>query len=422
MRESDFPSAAFYVDPTNPQYLCCETLGVIGTIAPDTRVTFTPAFLEHAPAYRVGQWCVLEGRVVPQAQAWEVYRANPAQLRTPPSVGAKGEFGLIERYFTYPNFSQWSSAGVGDDCALIDVGPRRIAVTTDMMAITTHFLPDCPPDAVGYKALAVNLSDLAAAGAEPRAFFLSLGLDEANETWLDQFSSGLMRCALEAGCALLGGDTTRTPQRADGGHTPKTISITAMGDLPAGEGLTRAGANVDDDIWVSGTLGDAYAGLKACWGHWHVSEEQKTAFLQHLQYPSARYQLGIAIRSYARAAADISDGLLADLGHILERSHVAATLIWDDCPRSEALLGLPEDQQREAFLSGGDDYELVFTAPSTARSALEQISRNLSLRLTRIGKIRASDSGDNLILRTKAGIVIPLTYCGFNHFANDTTT
>lgn len=330
---------------------------------------------------------------------------------------SEGEFQIIDRFFTHSSFGAWKSQGIGDDCALIDTGVERIAVTTDMMAIGTHFLPSCAPENVGYKALAVNLSDLAAAGATPRAFFLSIGLPDRDDAWLAKFSQGMMALARETGCALLGGDTTRTAEVADK-RAPVTISITAMGSLPAGKGITRTGARPGDDIWVSGTLGDAYAGLKIAWGHWSAMDRPTAYFKSRMERPTARVELGEALLDIASAAADISDGLLADLGHILERSDVGADLVWDAMPRSEALMMLTEAQQQEAALSGGDDYELIFTAPREARERIEQLSRATSLRISRIGKIRARDSSNNLILRTDAGIVIATPTPGFNHFAN----
>lgn len=329
---------------------------------------------------------------------------------------SEGEFQIIDRFFTHSPFGQWTSQGVGDDCALIDTGTERIAVTTDMMAVGTHFLPDCPAGVVGYKALAVNLSDLAAAGATPRAFFLSIGLPERNDSWLKEFSRGMMTLARACGCALLGGDTTRTPL-VNGTHAPITISITAIGALPPEKGLTRSGARPGDDVWVSGTLGDAYAGLKLAWGHWQAEEDEKQFFTRRLEHPEPRIVLGEALLEVASAAADVSDGLLADLRHILERSNVACDLLWDAIPRSPALMSLTQAQQREAALTGGDDYELVFTALATQRDKILQLSRILSLRLTRIGKIRTSDSGDNLVLRSNAGMVIPTPSQGFNHFS-----
>ena len=172
------------------------------------------------------------------------------------------EFGVISRFFTDRSFypSAWPSQGAGDDCAFLDVGPMRLAVTADMMALGSHFLENASPYTVGRKALAVNLSDLAAAGSEPKAFFLSISLPRIDENWLEGFSKGLMEEARRFNCPLRGGDTVKSFVRP--GQAPYTaISITAMGELPAGKGLTRAGARVGDDVWVSGTPGDAFAAL-----------------------------------------------------------------------------------------------------------------------------------------------------------------
>ena len=225
----------------------------------------------------------------------------------------RGEFQIIDRFFTYEGFGEWRSQGIGDDCALIDTGTGRIAVTTDMMAIGTHFLPNANPEDVGYKALAVNLSDLAAAGASPRAFFLSIGLPERDDAWLAAFSRGLMSLAQTSGCALLGGDTTRTAAVGDA-RAPVTISITAMGALPEGKGLGRAGARPGDDIWVSGTLGDAYAALKHRWGHWQLMPDAAETVFERMDRPTPRNALGSALLDLATSCADVSDGLKADLG------------------------------------------------------------------------------------------------------------
>ena len=224
----------------------------------------------------------------------------------------RGEFQIIDRFFTHDAFGEWRSQGVGDDCAIIDMPGNRIAVTTDMMAVGTHFLPGARPEDIGYKALAVNLSDLAAAGASPRAFFLSIGLPERDDEWLAGFSRGLMALAESSGCALLGGDTTRTAE-VGGTHAPVTISITAMGSLPEGKGLTRAGAKPGDDIWVSGTVGDAYAALKHRWGHWQLMPDAAEALFPRMDRPTPRNMLGSALLDLATACADVSDGLLADL-------------------------------------------------------------------------------------------------------------
>ena len=263
----------------------------------------------------------------------------------------RGEFQIIDRFFTHDAFGEWRSQGVGDDCAIIDMPGNRIAVTTDMMAVGTHFLPGARPEDIGYKALAVNLSDLAAAGASPRAFFLSIGLPERDDEWLAGFSRGLMALAESSGCALLGGDTTRTAE-VGGTHAPVTISITAMGSLPEGKGLTRAGAKPGDDIWVSGTVGDAYAALKHRWGHWQLMPDAAEALFPRMDRPTPRNMLGSALLDLATACADVSDGLLADLGHILERSGVSGSILWEAVPVSSALRALSPAAQQEAALTG----------------------------------------------------------------------
>lgn len=329
----------------------------------------------------------------------------------------RGEFQIIDRFFTHDAFGDWQSAGVGDDCAIIDTGAGRIAVTTDMMAVGTHFLPGTPPENVGYKALAVNLSDLAAAGASPRAFFLSIGLPERDDLWLEGFSRGLMKLAEASGCALLGGDTTRTAEVA-GHRAPVTISITAMGALPDGKGLTRAGAVPGDDIWVSGTVGDAYAALKHRWGHWQLMPDAAESLFVRMDRPTPRVALGSALLDLATACADISDGLKADLGHILERSGVGAEVLWEAVPLSPALKALSTAAQLEAALTGGDDYELVFTAPERVRLRVEQAGLLTKTRLTRIGKICETVTGDNLTVRSQNGAVVTTPVAGFDHFAD----
>ena len=297
-----------------------------------------------------------------------------------------GEFQIIEQFFTYPSFGAWKSQGVGDDCAIIDTGAGRLAVTCDMTALGTHFFPDADPEDVGYKALAVNLSDLAAAGAVPRAFFLSIGLPRRDDGWLADFSRGLMALAHESGCALLGGDTTRTPE-IDGRHAPATISITAMGDLPAGMGLTRSGAQPGDDIWVSGTVGDAYAALMCRWGRWQVMPDAEPRLFARMDRPTPRIALGQALLGAATACADISDGLLADLDHILTRSGVSAEIEWERIPLSPVLSTLTVARQHEAALAGGDDYELIFTAPPAAAERIFEAGLLSNTPVSRIGRI-----------------------------------
>ena len=325
-----------------------------------------------------------------------------------------GEFQIIERFFTYQSFGNWKSQGVGDDCAIIDTGAGRLAVTCDMMALGTHFLPDADPEDVGYKALAVNLSDLAAAGAVPRAFFLSIGLPRRDDGWLADFSRGLMGLARASGCALLGGDTTRTPE-VEGRHAPVTISITAMGDLPAGMGLTRSGAKPGDDIWISGTVGDAYAALQCRWGHWTVMPDLEPELFARMDRPTPRVSLGQAILGVATAAADISDGLLADLGHILDRSGVSADIEWERIPVSTALQSLTIPRQHEAALTGGDDYELVFTAPPVAAERIFEAGLATGTPVTRIGKVLPRTT-TGVTVRSATGAIVPVTVEGFDHF------
>ena len=293
----------------------------------------------------------------------------------------RGEFQIIDRFFTHDAFGEWRSQGVGDDCAIIDMPGNRIAVTTDMMAVGTHFLPGARPEDIGYKALAVNLSDLAAAGASPRAFFLSIGLPERDDEWLAGFSRGLMALAESSGCALLGGDTTRTAE-VGGTHAPVTISITAMGSLPEGKGLTRAGAKPGDDIWVSGTVGDAYAALKHRWGHWQLMPDAAEALFPRMDRPTPRNMLGSALLDLATACRALSPAA-----------------------------------QQEAALTGGDDYELVFTAPPSAALRIEQAGLLTKTRLTRIGKICEKVSGDNLTVRSQNGGIVTTPTQGFDHFA-----
>ena len=328
-----------------------------------------------------------------------------------------GEFQIIEKFFTYQTFGAWQSQGVGDDCAIIDTGAGRIAVTCDMMALGTHFLPDADPEDVGYKALAVNLSDLAAAGAVPRAFFLSIGLPRRDDGWLADFSRGLMKLARESGCALLGGDTTRTPE-VQGRHAPVTISITAMGDLPAGMGLTRKGAKPGDDIWVSGTVGDAYAALKCRWGAWSVMPDLEPELFARMDRPTPRIALGQALLGAASAAADISDVLLADLGHILERSGVSAEIEWEKIPTSVALQSMTPARQHEAALAGGDDYELIFTAPPSSAERIYEAGLLSGTPVTRIGRVIERTSRA-VTVRTPDGLPVLLVTEGFDHFRNE---
>lgn len=336
---------------------------------------------------------------------------HPDSTKTPIHLD---EFGVISRFFTdravYP--SAWPSQGVGDDCAFLDVGSTRVAVTADMMALGTHFLEDADPYSVGCKSLAVNLSDLAAAGALPRAFFLSISLPKIDSAWLEAYSKGLLEEARRFNCPLRGGDTVRSFVRsADSGYT--AISICAMGELPEGGGLTRSGAKVGDDIWVSGTPGDAFAALGRIWNYWEMDKDDFVYFRSRMDRPEPRVALGRALLPLASACCDVSDGLIGDLKHILERSHVSAELFWEDFPRSEAMRRLPEAVQRRCVLSGGDDYELLFTAPAAHEALICEAGSSTGVRVTKIGKIISS--GIPLTLLDGKGSRIE-AFASFNHF------
>jgi thiamine-monophosphate kinase len=325
------------------------------------------------------------------------------------------EFELIARYFTRPTRER---AGVGDDCALIDAGEVTLAITTDMLLAGRHFFPDADAEALGHKALAVNLSDLAAAGAAPRCFFLSLALPRADEAWLEAFARGLFALADAHGCALLGGDMTRAPQlrvddRAVDG--PLTISITAIGEVPRAAVRTRAGAAAGDDLWVSGTVGDAALALAHRSGEaTGLDVADQTACRARLERPAPRIALGIGLRGLATAAIDVSDGLLGDLGHILERSQLGARVDWPAVPRSDALRRQPQALQRRCALAGGDDYELLFTAPASKRADVLAAADAAGVRVTLIGTMTGRPG---LEVLDADGAVLETTYRGYDHFA-----
>jgi thiamine-monophosphate kinase len=305
------------------------------------------------------------------------------------------EFELIRRYFSRP--SKRALLGVGDDCALLRPNAGLdLALTTDMLVEGRHFLPDAEPRALGHKALAVNLSDLAAMGATPRWATLALALPAAEAAWLEAFSAGFYQLAERYGVELIGGDTTRAERRA--------ISITAIGEVPPGMALERSRARPGDDVWVSGELGGAALGLV----HPEIAEAAK-----RLHWPEPRVELGERLRGLARAAIDISDGLAGDLGHVVERSQVASIVQYERIPRPRVFESLRAPElERDCVLSGGDDYELAFTAPRTQRHAIESLAAELGVALTQIGTI-AAGSG----LRILDAIGKPIAHRGgFDHF------
>jgi thiamine-monophosphate kinase len=318
-----------------------------------------------------------------------------------------GEFELIARYFQRgTGAAPRVELGIGDDCALIDGGPEsQWAVTTDMLVEGVHFLADVDPEALGHKALAVNLSDLAACGATPRCFFLALALPAVDEPWLAAFSSGIFSLADRFGCALAGGDTTRSVQGV-------TISITALGDVPRGSALLRSGALAGDEIWVSGTLGDGALGLACRRGTVEAGDAASQA-IARLERPEPRVGLGERLRGVASSAIDVSDGLAGDLGHILETSGVAATVRWGAIPRSAALRRLSQEQQWQYVFGGGDDYELLFTASPAAAGAVESAARASGVSVARIGSIHA---GRGLRVVDERGNAVDIAPRAFDHF------
>ncbi|TKC90980.1 thiamine-phosphate kinase [Trinickia terrae] len=330
------------------------------------------------------------------------------------------EFSLIERFFARraSRHPHGAELGIGDDCALL--APRAgqtLAISTDMLVEGRHFFADVDPHALGHKTLAVNLSDLAAMGAKPRAFTLAFALPDAREAWLAAFSDGLFELAERFDCALIGGDTTRGPLN---------LCVTVFGDVPPETALRRDAARPGDDIWVSGALGDARAGLGVARGEWTVSgadaARDAAAFRHALERPEPRIALGLALRGVARAALDISDGLAGDLLHILERSRVNASVDAGAVPRSAALSRLPGDVQRRCTLSGGDDYELCFTAAAENRAAIAAIGEQVNVPVTRIGTISALKAPADqpaIAWHDSAGAPLFLTLQGFDHFHAD---
>jgi thiamine-monophosphate kinase len=316
-----------------------------------------------------------------------------------------GEFDLIDRFFKRP--VSRNALGVGDDCALLATAPgMQLAVTSDMLVEGRHFLPTVDPFKLGHKALAVNLSDLAACGAKPLAFTLALSMPQADEAWLEPFSRGLLALADEYGCELVGGDTTRGPLN---------ICITAFGEVPQGQALLRSGARAGDDIYVSGTLGDARLALEVFRGTVSVPADVFEAARARMEQPTPRLALGQALRGIATSAIDVSDGLLGDLGHILRQSSVGARIETSVAAGLMAAQGaLDENQRLEYVLAGGDDYELLFTAPAVQHDAVQAAAREAHIPTTRIGRIEAEPG---LRLVDSQGRPIQQRYGSFDHFA-----
>jgi thiamine-monophosphate kinase len=307
------------------------------------------------------------------------------------------EFALIDRYFKRP--TRHTALGVGDDGALIRPTPGcELVISTDMLVGGTHFLADTNPEDLGWKVLAVNVSDMAAMGAQPRWALLAAALPAATESWIERFARGFFACAEAFGIDVIGGDTTRGP---------RNFCVTIFGEVPVGQALLRSGAKEGDDIWVSGRPGRAARGLAHLQGRHALVEPALTDCLAALHRPQPRIALGLALRSLATAAIDVSDGMLADLGHILEASKLAATLRLSDLP--------PAGLERDCLLAGGDDYELIFTTPVDRREEVAHLSDALSLPLTRIGTVEAGNAGSVLIF-DDCGQPVEVDHRGFDHF------
>lgn len=321
------------------------------------------------------------------------------------------EFSLIDRYFARP--TPGAVLGPGDDCALLAPTPgMELAVTTDMLVAGTHFFPDADPRNLGWKTLAVNLSDLAAMGARPRWATLAGSLPAADETWLAPFAEGFFSCASAFGVDIVGGDLTRGPLN---------LCVTALGEAPPGQALRRDGAKLHDDIWVSGRPGLAGLGLAHLQGKLELPQPWRRLCLTALEKPRPRVSLGLALRGVATAAIDVSDGLLADLGHIAERSGLAAAVRLvqlPHLPKGETPDALPRALALDAQLAGGDDYELCFTAPPEARLAIGKIAADLELPLWCIGEMQEPGAGTVTVYDPDEQ-AIPLPHQGFDHFPGD---
>lgn len=292
------------------------------------------------------------------------------------------EFDLIAQYFTRPGQAGLGlvDLGVGDDAALISITPGyQLAISADMSVSGTHFFAEADPYSIGWKAMAVNVSDMAAMGANPKWATLSIALPQMNEDWLRCFSQGLFACADTYGVSLIGGDTTRGPLN---------IAINIFGEVPMGKAIRRDGAKAGDDIWISGTLGKAALWLQHRLGKLDLHTEDVANFAPAMHQPQPRVSLGLALQKIANAALDISDGLLADLNHILKASGKGARLDWELLPKPELLKSqLPLPMMYQAVLAGGDDYELCFTASPQQRHEILALADTLAIPLSRIGSI-----------------------------------
>ena len=314
------------------------------------------------------------------------------------------EFDLIRRYFT--KSTPDALLGIGDDAALLmPSAGHALVVSSDMLVSGTHFFHDADPFMLGHKTLAVNLSDMAAMGAKPRWVTLAISLPEADDAWLERFSAGFLSLAELHSVELVGGDTTRGPLN---------LSVTILGEVPQGQSLLRSGAQAGDEIWVSGNLGDAALALARMQENATLNDAQFSACSAALHQPQPRVELGLALRGIAKSAIDISDGLLADLRHILDASNVGAQLNYSALPTSDVLRELlPEPLGKQCVLSGGDGYELCFTADAESHEKISAVGVQLDLKLTCIGEII---EGQDCVVQDGAGINIDVKGAGYDHF------
>jgi thiamine-monophosphate kinase len=317
------------------------------------------------------------------------------------------EFQLIDRFFKRsPRAAGPVQLGVGDDCALLQPpSGELLAVSTDMLIEGRHFFAGADPYDLGHKALAVNLSDLAAMGAQPMSFTLALALPASDPHWLQPFSEGLFHLADAQGIELIGGDTTRGPL---------AISITVIGTVPNNMALKRSGAQAGDELWISGTLGDARLALDVLQNKCTLAPNLLAKSSERLHRPQPRVALGLALRGIANAAIDVSDGLLGDLGHLINQSSLSATLFADDLPFGEALISQTIDTRYALALNGGDDYELCFSAAADQHQAVIDAGQRSQTQVTCIGRL---SKGSGIHVQDHQGNLISVINQSFDHFS-----
>ena len=311
------------------------------------------------------------------------------------------EFEIIEHYFKKK--MKQTALGVGDDAAIINVQKdHQLVISSDMLIENIHFLKNTNPSHLGWKSLAVNLSDIAAMGGKPKWATLSISLPKINHVWLKKFSGGFFKCANQFGIDLIGGDTTRGPL---------SISITIMGEIKKNQGLLRSGAKINDDIWVTGQLGLASMGLASLQRKLKLASRLKTKCINALEVPTPKVSLGSHLSRYTNSCIDISDGLIQDLNHILKASKVGAALVLNDIPCEKFI---HTSKQYQFLLNGGDDYELLFTAPKKNRSYIKTIAKKTNTAVNIIGTITHKK---DLKILNEQGKSVTFNLRGFDHFA-----